>query len=68
MDTETVEAAQSKLPRCPGCWKRDVQRSRSRGLKDVVARAFSLVPFRCRACQRRFYSRTEATNTDVETT
>jgi hypothetical protein len=40
---------------CPKCASRDVRVSRPRML-DYVYRAFSLSPYRCRSCQKRFYA------------
>jgi rubredoxin len=41
--------------RCPRCGGRDVRRSAFRGLLDSFMVALRRQPFRCRACQCRFY-------------
>lgn len=43
--------------RCPGCGSADLRRSFTAGMRDAVMQAFSFVPWRCRACERRFYRR-----------
>jgi len=44
---------------CPSCGGHDVLRSHSRGLFDSLMSRFGKVPFRCRACTRRFYQYSE---------
>jgi transposase-like protein len=41
---------------CPNCGSPDVRRSHSRGLLDRLMVIFHKSPFRCRQCERRFYS------------
>jgi DNA-directed RNA polymerase subunit RPC12/RpoP len=41
--------------RCPKCLMRDVRPSYQQGLVDAVFHAFSCLPYRCRACEARFY-------------
>jgi hypothetical protein len=42
--------------RCSNCGSPDVRRSHSRGLLDRFMVMFRKAPFRCRRCERRFYS------------
>ena len=42
----------------PGCWHcggKQVRRSNSRRMPDAAFSFLYLVPYRCRACQKRFY-------------
>jgi hypothetical protein len=41
--------------RCPGCWGHDLRSSFHQGLMDNLASMFSLAPYRCRVCGKRFY-------------
>jgi len=43
------------IVRCPRCGGRDVRHSRHRGIKDAFLVALGRHPFRCRACDFRFY-------------
>lgn len=69
-----MTTAAENVVRCPGCGGKDVRPSYSAaGLRDLIMRAFSLFPFRCRECRRRFYRRlkveeeeTEATSTSTQ--
>ncbi len=40
---------------CPSCGKHDIRPSVVRGMLDAVMSVFSYAPYRCRACERRFY-------------
>jgi len=40
---------------CPRCASKDVRRSRQTGLLALVLKQFSLDPFRCRNCRKKFY-------------
>jgi hypothetical protein len=42
--------------RCPGCGGLDVRHSLRRGALDSLMLLFHRTPFRCRRCDRRFYS------------
>ena len=42
---------------CPRCGAGYAQRSRRKGLKDRLASALGLRPYRCWVCNRRFYLR-----------
>ena len=42
--------------RCPGCGGLDVRHSLRRGALDSLMMVFHRTPFRCRRCDRRFYS------------
>ena len=41
--------------RCPNCLMRDIRPSFQKGFQDTVFRLFSCMPYRCRACETRFY-------------
>jgi uncharacterized membrane protein len=41
---------------CPKCGEARAHRSHRSGLKDRVYRLFRMTPYRCRACERRFYA------------
>lgn len=51
---------------CPSCGGHDVRRSHSRGLFDSFMSKFRKLPFRCRACTRRFYQYVPAEGDEVE--
>ena len=53
-----------ETPRCPRCGGRDVRVSAIRGFIDSFMVAFGRSPFRCRACQCRFYRRTDEKPSD----
>jgi hypothetical protein len=42
--------------RCPSCGGPDVRHSLPRGILDSIMGVFHKTPFRCRRCERRFYS------------
>jgi len=50
------EPEEASFPNCPACGRDDVRRSRSRGIIDLVIRAFGFRPYRCRACRTRYFS------------
>ena len=41
---------------CPKCQDGTAHRSHRQGLKDYVWGQFSLIPYRCKNCRRRFYA------------
>jgi hypothetical protein len=41
---------------CPNCQEGRAHRSHRSGIKDYVYRLFGLIPYRCKACHRRFYA------------
>ena len=41
--------------RCPNCGGPDTRHSKRRGILDTLMTTFGKSPFRCRACNRRFY-------------
>jgi hypothetical protein len=42
--------------RCPGCGGLDIRYSRRRGPVGALMFLFNRTPFRCRACEKRFYA------------
>ena len=42
--------------RCPSCSGLDIRKSLPKGALDSIMLLFSRKPFRCRRCERRFYS------------
>jgi transposase-like protein len=58
---ETIGAASESRPHrrkhgvCPKCGGHDVRRSSNKRVADDFMRLFSLKPFRCRSCRRRFF-------------
>jgi hypothetical protein len=49
--------AGNKFVRCPKCESRDVRPSSHRGIGDALMAMLFLTPFRCRACDKRFFRR-----------
>ncbi len=45
------------IVRCPSCGSRDVRKSQMEKLLDNLMKSVRLDPFRCRCCQKRFYTR-----------
>ena len=41
---------------CPKCGEERAHRSHRSGVKDYFYRLFRMIPYRCRACGRRFYA------------
>ncbi|HVW84506.1 MAG TPA: hypothetical protein VHB50_07485 [Bryobacteraceae bacterium] len=41
---------------CPKCGENKAHRSHRAGVQDHVRRLFQMIPYRCRACQHRFYA------------
>jgi hypothetical protein len=52
--------------RCPGCGGLDVRHSLRRGAIDSLMLMFHRTPFRCRRCDRRFYSALNRPQTAME--
>jgi hypothetical protein len=55
-EKEAGEGAQ-QLPRCPSCGWRNVRLSHRNGILDGLMKVFSVAPFRCRSCGKRFHRR-----------
>jgi hypothetical protein len=68
LTTETQQAIAAGMPPCPNCGGRNVRPSVAIRLEDKLRAMFHFTPYRCRACQNRFYSRPKppapAANTD----
>jgi hypothetical protein len=45
---------------CPNCGSVDVRMSQSHRTLDFLVQSFSLRPYRCRSCRKRFYKRRPA--------
>jgi uncharacterized protein with PIN domain len=45
---------------CPKCGSRDIRGSQSERVLDSLLKSFSLKPYRCRSCRKRFYLRKPA--------
>ena len=41
---------------CPKCGEERAHRSHRSGIRDHFYRLFQMIPYRCRACHRRFYA------------
>jgi DNA-directed RNA polymerase subunit RPC12/RpoP len=53
-----MEISHSKTKSCPRCGSRRFTRSHRRGIAErFVLRALQIRPYRCAACDGRFYSR-----------
>jgi hypothetical protein len=50
-----IRGQRSAEPRCPNCHGHDIRPSFQRGFLDAVYSFFSCMPYRCRACEARFY-------------
>lgn len=44
-----------KPNRCPGCGRKDIRQSVFGGLRDNFMKMCGFMPYRCRACETRFY-------------
>jgi hypothetical protein len=55
--TETAQAIAAGMPPCPNCGGRNVRTSQAMRFEDRLVALFHYVPYRCRGCQQRFYSR-----------
>jgi hypothetical protein len=69
LTSETARAIAAGMPPCPNCAGRNVRPSVAMRLEDKLRAMFHYTPYRCRACQNRFYSRprpsaTTAANSD----
>jgi hypothetical protein len=53
-----------KPDHCPNCGRHDIRPSWLRGWPDTWRRYFALAPYRCRACEYRFYRK--MTKVEVE--
>ena len=49
------------IPRCPNCGGKDIRPSFAEGMRDSIMLFFQMTPFRCRACEKRFYRRVART-------
>ena len=54
-DLEQVE--DSHKPFCPKCGSTDIRASQTHRTLDHLLKGFSLRPWRCRSCRKRFYMR-----------
>jgi hypothetical protein len=57
LTTETQQAIAAGMPPCPNCGGRNVRPSVAVRFEDKLRGMFHFWPYRCRACQNRFYSR-----------
>ena len=57
LDGQDEERAKPHKPFCPKCGSTDIRVSQSHKTLDDLLRSFSLKPFRCRSCRKRFYLR-----------
>jgi hypothetical protein len=46
-------------PFCHKCGSTDIRASQSHRMMDSLLKSFSLHPYRCRCCRKRFYLRTQ---------
>ena len=56
---------ESHKPFCPKCGSTDIRMSQTHRTLDFLLKSFSLRPYRCRSCRKRFYLRKPAAP-DVE--
>ena len=55
--SETQQAIAAGMPPCPLCGGHNVRPSVAMRLQDRLGAIFRYTPYRCRACQHRFYQR-----------
>ncbi len=55
--SETQQAIAAGMPPCPNCAGHNVRPSLAVGLEDRLRAVLRYTPYRCRACQHRFYYR-----------
>jgi len=59
-DDEIVGPEESQKPFCPRCGSTDIRGSQTPHMLDFLLNSFSLKPYRCRSCRKRFYLRKPA--------
>jgi hypothetical protein len=61
-NAESQEQGREELQKlfCPNCGSVDVRMSQSHRTLDSLLQSFSLRPYRCRSCRKRFYKRAPA--------
>jgi transposase-like protein len=59
LTSETAQAIAAGMPPCPSCGGRNVRPAQPVRLEDKLRAVFRFVPYRCRACQYRFYKRSK---------
>ena len=57
LTSETQQAIAAGMPPCPNCNGRNVRASMPVSVEDALRAWFRYTPYRCRACQHRFYKR-----------
>jgi hypothetical protein len=57
---EVTQAIALGMPKCRNCQGRNVRPSKPAGWRDKVWAWAGFTPYRCRACQHRFYERRRA--------
>jgi hypothetical protein len=62
-----IRGQRNAEPRCPNCKIHDIRPSFQKGFQDTLFRVFSCMPYRCRACEKRFYRYVERKEEDVST-
>jgi hypothetical protein len=67
MTVETQQAIAAGMPPCPVCGGRNVRPSLAMRLEDRLRAMFRYAPFRCRACQHRFYYRSKPAASTAKT-
>ena len=60
MDQGDGLAEPPRKPFCTRCGSTDIRESKSHKMIDFLLQSFSLRPFRCRSCRKRFYLRRPA--------
>lgn len=53
--TASARTSAQALPRCPQCGWQDVRHSHTKTPLDHALTMFSILRFRCRSCNHRFY-------------
>jgi hypothetical protein len=48
---------ETQKPFCPNCGSTDIRGSQTHHMLDFLLKSFSLKPYRCRSCRKRFYRR-----------
>jgi hypothetical protein len=62
---EEIKLVPGKPHQCPSCGRKDIRPSVVRGARDGFMRMCGFLPWRCRACERRFYRKMRVAE-DVE--
>ena len=65
-DEEDLELEETRRPFCPKCGSTDIRGSQTHRTLDYLLKTFSLRPYRCRSCRKRFYLRKPAEKIDGE--